>query len=212
MWANPRIKPMVPVRKPKSKTYEEMYKNLQTLPVPDYFKKALMPLDPDGIVWISQKDPMTLYVRPSRNDKDLILKMKEALYLHLVMGTIVKFVDEETGVGDTHENPLDTFTTTDGMKLFDNFSFEEEKAEMVNHPAHYGGEDNPYEAIKVIEAWDLGFNLGNSCKYLSRVGKKGDDIEDLDKMIWYAIRERDNRKKARVKAERKANQPKIMKG
>jgi hypothetical protein len=33
--------------------------------------------------------------------------------------------------------------------------------EHVNHPTHYGGEDNPYEAIKVIDAWDLGFSLGN---------------------------------------------------
>ena len=33
--------------------------------------------------------------------------------------------------------------------------------ELVNHPNHYRGEDNPYEAIKVIEAGDLNFNLGN---------------------------------------------------
>ena len=26
---------------------------------------------------------------------------------------------------------------------------------MVNHPNHYGGEENPYEVIKVCEAWDL---------------------------------------------------------
>jgi len=25
--------------------------------------------------------------------------------------------------------------------------------ETINHPDHYGGKDNPYEAIKVIEAW-----------------------------------------------------------
>ena len=30
----------------------------------------------------------------------------------------------------------------------------------VNHPNHYGGKDNPYEAIKVIEDWSLNFNLG----------------------------------------------------
>ena len=36
--------------------------------------------------------------------------------------------------------------------------------EHVNHPSHYGGENNPYEAIKVIEAWDLGFCLGNTIK------------------------------------------------
>lgn len=28
-------------------------------------------------------------------------------------------------------------------------------SEQVNHPQHYGGKDNPFEAIKVIEAWEL---------------------------------------------------------
>ena len=30
--------------------------------------------------------------------------------------------------------------------------------EMVNGPAHYGGVDNPYEVIKVCEAWGLDFD------------------------------------------------------
>lgn len=62
--------------------------------------------------------------------------------------------------------------------------------EKVNHPLHYGGQDNPYEAIKVIEAWDLGFNLGNVVKYISRAGKKdgGDVIDDLEKAKWYLDR------------------------
>jgi hypothetical protein len=63
------------------------------------------------------------------------------------------------------------------------------KVEMVNHPNHYGGEDNPYEAIKVIEDWDLGFNLGNAIKYISRVGKKTNTLEDLEKASWYINRE-----------------------
>jgi hypothetical protein len=63
----------------------------------------------------------------------------------------------------------------------------------VNHPAHYGGQDNPYEAIKVIEAWGLGFNLGNVVKYLSRAGKKGNTLEDLRKAAWYLQREIQNR-------------------
>lgn len=42
----------------------------------------------------------------------------------------------------------------------------------VDHPAYYGGANNPYEAIKVIEAWDLDFCLGNTVKYISRAGKK----------------------------------------
>ena len=53
--------------------------------------------------------------------------------------------------------------------------------EMVNHPKHYGGESNPYEAIKVIDAWDLDFCLGNTVKYISRAGKKSPEkeLEDL---------------------------------
>jgi len=64
------------------------------------------------------------------------------------------------------------------------------KKEAVNHPSHYGGEKNPYEAIKVIEAWDLNFSLGNVLKYMSRAGKKSDNIlEDLKKAAWYLNRE-----------------------
>ncbi len=62
--------------------------------------------------------------------------------------------------------------------------------EAINHPAHYGG-DTPYEAIKVIEAWGLGFSLGNAVKYISRAGKKAKDkvVEDLKKAAWYLNRE-----------------------
>jgi Protein of unknwon function (DUF3310) len=65
----------------------------------------------------------------------------------------------------------------------------------VNHPPHYGGADNPYEAIKVIEAWELGFCLGNAAKYIARAGKKGDAVEDLKKAAWYLAREIANREK-----------------
>jgi hypothetical protein len=60
----------------------------------------------------------------------------------------------------------------------------------VNHPVHYGGADNPYEAIKVIEAWQLDFCLGNAVKYISRAGKKDRTkmVEDLEKAIWYIKR------------------------
>lgn len=66
--------------------------------------------------------------------------------------------------------------------------------EHVDHPNHYGGGDNPYEAIKVIEAWELGFNLGNTVKYISRAGKKdpAKTKEDLSKAVWYLQRELDN--------------------
>lgn len=57
--------------------------------------------------------------------------------------------------------------------------------EAINHPAHYGG-DTTYEAIKVIEAWGLGFCLGNAAKYICRAGKKSRSaLEDLKKARRY---------------------------
>lgn len=68
--------------------------------------------------------------------------------------------------------------------------------ETVDHPSHYGGAENPYEAIKVIEAWSLGFCLGNCIKYILRAGRKGPlahvedlQLEDLKKAQWYLNRE-----------------------
>ena len=63
--------------------------------------------------------------------------------------------------------------------------------EAVDHPEHYGGKDNPYETIKVIEAWGLGFRLGNAVKYISRAGRKdlAKTLEDLRKALWYLDRE-----------------------
>lgn len=59
--------------------------------------------------------------------------------------------------------------------------------EQVNHPNHYGGENNTYESIKVIDAWQLDFCLGNVIKYISRAGKKLDNskLQDLEKARWY---------------------------
>lgn len=62
--------------------------------------------------------------------------------------------------------------------------------DWVEHPDHYGGVDNPYETIKVIEAWELDFCLGNTVKYISRAGKKDPAMEivDLKKARWYLDR------------------------
>lgn len=69
------------------------------------------------------------------------------------------------------------------------------KYESVNHPSRYttGG----VEAIDVIEAWNLNFNLGSVVKYISRAGKKPSgsldkdhkQLEDLKKALWYMNRE-----------------------
>jgi hypothetical protein len=74
---------------------------------------------------------------------------------------------------------------------------------MVNGPAHYGGADNPYEVIKVLEAWGLTEDayLFNLVKYVARAGKKpgAELLEDLKKALWYL-----QRKIARLSPPQKA--------
>jgi hypothetical protein len=60
--------------------------------------------------------------------------------------------------------------------------------EAVNHPDHYQS-GSGIEVIDVIEAFNLGFNLGNVVKYILRAGHKGDRREDLKKAMWYLSRE-----------------------
>ena len=56
------------------------------------------------------------------------------------------------------------------------------------NPRHY--QQNGIQTIEVIEAWGLGYCLGNAVKYISRAGKKDKDkeAEDLEKAIWYINR------------------------
>ena len=70
--------------------------------------------------------------------------------------------------------------------------FEIEEKEMIDHPSHYNM--GKYEAIDVIEDWQLNFNLGNTIKYISRAGHKDKDktIEDFKKSLWYLQREINN--------------------
>lgn len=65
----------------------------------------------------------------------------------------------------------------------------------IDHPSYYGS-DTTYETIKVIEAWQLDFCLGNAVKYISRAGKKdpNKEIEDLQKAMWYIQRRIDQLK------------------
>lgn len=65
-------------------------------------------------------------------------------------------------------------------------------SDPVNHPSHYtaGG----VECIDGIEAaigvdGVTAFCRGNAIKYLWRAGKKGDQVEDLRKALWYIQRE-----------------------
>lgn len=58
-------------------------------------------------------------------------------------------------------------------------------SDPVNNPDHYKFSD--FEPIKVIQAWDLSFALGNVVKYIARAGRKDSSklIEDLEKARRY---------------------------
>lgn len=127
---------------------------------------------------------------------------------------LIKITEEELPGGcarfhfDVEDNKVDEFFSTFGLEPNDIEGFQSVVTEsikfmldkhergnnslsnLVSHPSHYRS-DSGFEAIDVIEAWDLGFNLGNALKYISRAGLKDKNrvIEDLEKAKWYLKRE-----------------------
>ena len=68
--------------------------------------------------------------------------------------------------------------------------------DVVERPAHYA-EGREYEPKDVIRDWGLNFNVGSAVKYCSRLDRKDDDIEQLDKAITFLQFEREARLKER---------------
>jgi hypothetical protein len=64
-----------------------------------------------------------------------------------------------------------------------------EAQDNVNHPKHYTSHPSGVECIEITE--HMNFNLGNAVKYCFRSGNKvqSEEIQDLQKGIWYARRE-----------------------
>ena len=64
------------------------------------------------------------------------------------------------------------------------------------NPQHYQAPGG-YQAIDIIEYFNLNFSRGNAVKYLLRAGNKAEtgyeeidkEIEDLEKAAWYLVRE-----------------------
>jgi len=89
-------------------------------------------------------------------------------------------------------------SSNDRSKLLDNFNnrcimcnsdelyITEDSA--VDSPKHYNL--GKIEAIDYIEDQGMGkgFVLGNAIKYIVRAGAKGNEVEDLNKAIWYLNR------------------------
>lgn len=109
-----------------------------------------------------------------------------------IFGTVIKVEGNIIKVSDGNEV---TYVDCSKVKVEKVIFSTTNKKEMVNHPDHY--HPGTYEAINVIEAWDLNFNLGSAIKYISRCGLKPDAelskkekaLEDLRKAAWYVNRE-----------------------
>ncbi|AIL13721.1 hypothetical protein IM40_09915 (plasmid) [Candidatus Paracaedimonas acanthamoebae] len=57
----------------------------------------------------------------------------------------------------------------------------------MNAPKHYV-EGRTIEPISVTEDWNLNHHLACALKYISRAGRKHDEVKDLKKAIWYLER------------------------
>ena len=127
---------------------------------------------------------------------------KECYFVHLYDGKTVVAYEEDLKLFEPpkpfKENDMKEYYD-DSMRM-DDLEQEMDSSknyEMVDHPQHY--RPGVYEAINVIEAWDLNFNLGSAVKYISRCGLKPDSsldtkmkaAEDLRKAAWYCKREAD---------------------
>lgn len=107
-------------------------------------------------------------------------------------------IEQEMYEKEFHNTITSLTTASTNIKNVDKKIMTENKKEAVNHPQHYGGVDNPYEVIKIIEHYNLDFSTGNCLKYILRAGIKNKEtiLEDFEKALWYL-----NRKIKNIKNE-----------
>ena len=86
-------------------------------------------------------------------------------------------------IDDSFKNKKDEVPTE--QEYTKHYPHSHSDADVVNSPSHY--QFSKYEPIKVIQAWDLSFALGNVVKYIARAGRKDSSklIEDLEKAKRY---------------------------
>lgn len=83
----------------------------------------------------------------------------------------------------------------------------EEDKKVIDHPARYNG-GSEYECYKVLQNWLTeeqykGFLLGNTLKYLCRLGKKDNNVQELKKARWYLDKLIEEESKIKVEFEEK---------
>ena len=125
-----------------------------------------------------------------------LIKAAENLYnhidnvqLHLVNSRLNN--DEEGNKSAISEMETAMCDVMQLLKCFIDRKDKEQKADSVNHPAHYNSHPSGIECIEIARHHN--FNIGNSIKYLWRAGLKSEEgmedtdkqVEDLNKAIWY---------------------------
>jgi len=103
--------------------------------------------------------------------------------------SICQITHERTGTSD------DWFALADGRVICPAClpkSQEAPKHDPVNHPKHYTSHPSGVECITITR--HMTFNIGNAIKYLWRCGDKDNQIQDLEKAVWY-IKDEINRLK-----------------
>lgn len=106
------------------------------------------------------------------------------LQIALHIGVSLPFVCRVRRSLSTYNDSKSDVHTSDDGRVMPEVS--DRPADPIDRPAHYTY--SAIEPIDAIEAWELGFHLGNVVKYIARAGRKGSEIQDLKKARWYLDR------------------------
>ncbi len=65
---------------------------------------------------------------------------------------------------------------------------DKELLRQITQPSHYASR-NTLDVIDFCHQYDISFSRGNVIKYLTRAGRKDNELEDLNKALEYLTRE-----------------------
>ncbi len=134
-------------------------------------------------IFLSRVLSIDLFTIASNSANKLAFVSYELFFVDFMLSRFIMYGYEKENFNEMLKLEADLSSNV-GLKI----EVKETKSEMVNHPDHYGGASNPYEVIKIIEALNLSFHIGNVLKYILRAGKKNSELEDLKKARWYLDR------------------------
>jgi hypothetical protein len=156
---------------------------------------------PGRVYTVKYLDKKKAQAQPERSHDPKVVKAEKKYIRKIASGKpsrIIEAVKEMKQALDVIENKrimINLARRKDGAIIDLNKGGEViSSSDPINSPPHY--KSGGIETIDFIEAKDLNYRLGNVIKYVSRAGKKGDPIQDLEKAAWYLQREITARKNA----------------